>query len=148
MKRLILFGPIVLALLIASVAVAQIGSGYDLTWQTIDGGGGSTSGGGYRLDQTLGQVDAGVQSGGGYVLQGGYWGAAALILPTSTPTPTSTTTATPTRTPTATPTGSRTPTPTPTGSHAPTPTVTPTVTQTGTPQPQYDHWVYLPLVLR
>jgi hypothetical protein len=65
-------------LLLASVARAQSGSGYDLTWSTIDGGGTTWSeGGGYSLGGTIGQPDAGVLSGGGYTLAGGFWGGAA-----------------------------------------------------------------------
>ncbi len=74
MKRAAFYFSIVLALLIVSNVAAQTGSGYDLTWSTIDGGGGTTTGSGYTLDLTLGQADAGVQSGGGYTLQGGFWG--------------------------------------------------------------------------
>jgi hypothetical protein len=73
MKRAALFISIVLALLIVSIAVAQTGSGYDLTWSTIDGGGGSISGSGYSLAGTMGQADAGTLSGGGYTLNGGFW---------------------------------------------------------------------------
>ena len=76
MKRLIIFIPIVLAVFIVSIAVAQSGSGYDLTWSTIDGGGGSSSGGSYTLDGTLGQFEAGTLSGGGYTLSGGFWASA------------------------------------------------------------------------
>jgi len=67
-------------LLLASVARAQSGGGYDLTWSTVDGGGATWSeGGGYALGGTVGQPDAGVLSGGGYTLAGGFWpgGAAA-----------------------------------------------------------------------
>jgi hypothetical protein len=46
---------------------------YDLTWFSIDGGGGQSSGSGYALIGTLGQPDAGVLSGGGYQLAGGFW---------------------------------------------------------------------------
>ncbi len=66
--------------LLASVALAQSGGGYDLTWNTIDGGGYTWSEGGpYSLGSTVGQPDAGVLSGGGYTLAGGFWpgGAAA-----------------------------------------------------------------------
>jgi hypothetical protein len=49
---------------------------YDLTWFSIDGGGGQSSGSGYALIGTLGQPDAGVLSGGGYQLAGGFWPAA------------------------------------------------------------------------
>jgi len=53
---------------------AQSGDGYDLTWSTIDGGGGVSSGGGYLLGGTIGQPDAGAMTGGGYTLVGGFWG--------------------------------------------------------------------------
>jgi len=68
----------VLLSLLASVALAQSGGGYDLTWNTIDGGGYTWSeGGGYALGGTVGQPDAGTLSGGGYTLAGGFWGGAA-----------------------------------------------------------------------
>jgi hypothetical protein len=66
--------------LLSSVARAQSGGGYDLSWSTVDGGGATWSeGGGYSLGGTVGQPDAGVLSGGGYTLAGGFWagGAAA-----------------------------------------------------------------------
>ena len=69
-----------LLVLLPAVALAQTGGGYDLTWSTIDGGGATWSeGGGYALGGTVGQPDAGVLSGGGYTLAGGFWpgGAAA-----------------------------------------------------------------------
>lgn len=63
------------ALLYAQVLVhAQSGAGYDLTWNTVDGGGWTFStGGGYMLGGTIGQPDAGSLSGGGYTLNGGLW---------------------------------------------------------------------------
>ena len=66
---------------LAGLALAQLGS-YDLSWWTVDGGGGTSSGNGYSLTGTLGQPDAGtVASGGGYTLAGGFWhgGVAAAI---------------------------------------------------------------------
>jgi len=66
---------LVAAILGVSAALAQTGGGYDLTWSTIDGGGGSSAGGGYQLAGTLGQPDAGTTlSGGVYSLSGGFWG--------------------------------------------------------------------------
>jgi len=63
-----------LLVLLPAVALAQTGGGYDLTWSTIDGGGYTFSeGGGYSLGGTVGQPDAGVLSGGGYTLAGGFW---------------------------------------------------------------------------
>lgn len=55
-------------------AIAQSGGGYDLTWNTVDGGGATFSaGGGYQLGGTIGQADAGTMSGGAYSLSGGIW---------------------------------------------------------------------------
>jgi hypothetical protein len=74
--------------LTSSQALAQAGGGYDLTWNTVDGGGGMFStGGGFSLGGTIGQPDAGaaVAGGGGYALTGGFWysGAAqfSIFLP-------------------------------------------------------------------
>jgi len=72
----------VVALLViatASIASAQIGGGYDLTWSTIDGGGAMFStGGDYSLGGTIGQPGAGwMLAGGGYTLGSGFWGSGA-----------------------------------------------------------------------
>lgn len=60
-------------IMITSLAVAQTGGVFDLTWSTVDGGGGSSSGGGYALSGTIGQADAGSLSGGNFTLNGGFW---------------------------------------------------------------------------
>jgi len=64
---------VAIALLLA-VSTALARSGYDLSWWTVDGGGGTTSGGSYTLGGTIGQPDAGILSGGNYTLGGGFWG--------------------------------------------------------------------------
>ena len=70
--------PLALLVLIPVVTLAQTGGGYDLTWNTIDGGGYTfREGGGYSLGGTIGQPDAKVLSGGGYTLAGGFWGGEA-----------------------------------------------------------------------
>lgn len=137
---------IVLATLIvclsASAVWAQTGGGFDLTWSTIDGGGGHSKGGTFALTGTIGQADAGTTTGGGYVLAGGFWGFLLADTPTPTPSRTPTTAATPTssmtRTATVTP-GATTSPPTRTSTPAPTvtrttssPTVTPSPTQART----------------
>jgi len=72
-------GALVAMLLVASVAVAQSGGGYDLSWSTVDGGGHTfSSAGGYELGGTVGQHDAGMLTGGGYALSGGFWRGGAL----------------------------------------------------------------------
>ncbi len=75
MKRLIALLPIVALLLFGTNTLqAQTGGGYDLTWNSIDGGGATFStGGGYSLGGTIGQADAGPASGGAYALSGGFW---------------------------------------------------------------------------
>ena len=62
-----------MSILITSFAVAQTGGGFDLTWSTVDGGGGSSSGGDFSLSGTIGQADAGSLSGGNFILNGGFW---------------------------------------------------------------------------
>ena len=66
--------------LIATFAVtgfAQSASAqFSIDWYTIDGGGGTSTGGTFELSGTIGQHDAGVMSGGGYTLTGGYWSGA------------------------------------------------------------------------
>jgi hypothetical protein len=52
---------------------------YSIDWFTIDGGGGTSTGGVYSVSGTIGQPDAGVLSGGSYTLVGGFWGAAIPI---------------------------------------------------------------------
>lgn len=55
---------------------AQTGGPYALTWSSIAGGGGASSGApgtGYLLNGTVGQATAGPISGGGYTLTGGLW---------------------------------------------------------------------------
>jgi len=52
---------------------------YGIDWFTIDGGGGTSTGGVYSVSGTIGQPDAGVASGGNYSLLGGFWGAVNVI---------------------------------------------------------------------
>ncbi|MEN3000632.1 MAG: hypothetical protein ABDI19_02185 [Armatimonadota bacterium] len=66
-----------LALLSLTLAHAQQGGGYDLTWWTIDGGGITfATGGTFHLGGTAGQPDATSAdelTGGTYRLTGGFW---------------------------------------------------------------------------
>ena len=71
--RAVLF-VVILFILSSAVALAQTGDGFDLSWSTIDGGGGTSSGGAFSLSGTVGQPDASVaMTGGSYTLQGGFW---------------------------------------------------------------------------
>jgi hypothetical protein len=56
---------------------------YAISWFTLDGGGGTSTGGVFRINCTIGQPDAGTPlTGGGYSLTGGFW---ALPLAVQTP---------------------------------------------------------------
>ena len=68
--------PVLAFLVVLSLAVpalAQTGGGYDLTWSTIDGGGGELTGGEYTLAGTVGQPEPGALTGGPYIAEGGFW---------------------------------------------------------------------------
>ncbi|MCE7972923.1 MAG: hypothetical protein DYG92_01170 [Leptolyngbya sp. PLA1] len=65
----------------ASPALAQP----TIDWYTIDGGGGTSTGGTYSLSGTIGQPDAGVMTGGTYTLSGGFWVGAATPAPPCDP---------------------------------------------------------------
>lgn len=78
-KRLAFLVALVLCLTASLPVVSQSGSGHDLTWFTIDGGGATLSqGGSFSLNGTIGQADAGTLGGGSYTLVGGFWGASVL----------------------------------------------------------------------
>ena len=51
---------------------------YDLSWYTIDGGGGTGSGGTFDLSGTIGQPDAATGSTGSFKVQGGFWPGACI----------------------------------------------------------------------
>ena len=60
---------ILAALVFASVAYCD----YQIVWSTIDGGGGTSSGGQYTVTGTIAQPDAAYSANGNYELLGGFW---------------------------------------------------------------------------
>jgi len=72
--------------IIFAIALSTHAQQYTIDWFTIDGGGGTSSGGGYTLSGTIGQPDAGTLTGGGYVLEGGFWGGAFAVQQVGSPT--------------------------------------------------------------
>lgn len=79
---------IVTALGAPASALAQTGGTYDLTWNTIDGGGATFSTGGtYSLGGTIGQYDVGTLVGGSYVLAAGFWKGGVTPAATGVDTP-------------------------------------------------------------
>ena len=52
---------------------------FAIDWSTIDGGGGTSTGGVFAVTGTIGQPDAGTMSGGNFTVQGGFWGVIAAV---------------------------------------------------------------------
>ena len=70
---------ICLASLLATMAFRLQAQPYDLTWWSVDGGGGTSTGGVYAVTGTIGQPDAGAMRGGNYSLTGGFWSLIAAV---------------------------------------------------------------------
>ena len=80
MKLLMLF----FVTVIPTIASAQ---SYSIDWFTIDGGGGTSTGGVYSVTGTIGQPDAGpTMSGGTFTLDGGFWAIDAVVQVAGSPT--------------------------------------------------------------
>ncbi len=60
----------------SAVASAQ---SYSIDWFSIDGGGGTSTGGVYSISGTIGQVDAGRMSGGNFSIEGGFWSIVGAV---------------------------------------------------------------------
>jgi len=68
-------------LVVAGGVLAMPTASYDLSWWTVDGGGGVLgSEGGYALSGSIGQPDVGLLAGGDYSLAGGFWGGGKLTV--------------------------------------------------------------------
>jgi hypothetical protein len=76
MIRFLTVAGVAVMILAGAPAQAQMGPGLDLSWNTIDCGGGVVSSGALSLFGTIGQPDAGVMTGGGLELLGGFIGGA------------------------------------------------------------------------
>jgi len=67
----------------ALAATAQ----YAINWSTIDGGGGTSTGGVYSVSGTIGQPDAGpTMTNGPYALAGGFWALPTAVQTDGAPT--------------------------------------------------------------
>jgi hypothetical protein len=54
-------------------AQAQSGSGFDLHWNVIGGGGGTSTGSGFSVTGTIGQTAVGPASQGAFSVAQGFW---------------------------------------------------------------------------
>ena len=69
-----------LLMLATAVSAQPAGGGPEINWYTIDGGGGTSTGGTFSLSGTIGQPDAGgPMTGGTFSLTGGFWPGAVPL---------------------------------------------------------------------
>ena len=81
-KRPYLIAPL-LAVALGVPAVAQ----YSIDWYTIDGGGGTSTGGVYSVSGTIGQPDPGpTMTNGQYSVTGGFWALPQAVQTEGAPT--------------------------------------------------------------
>ena len=62
------------------LAISAFAQTYSIDWSTIDGGGGTSTGGVYSVSGTIGQPDAGgPMTNGQYSVTGGFWALPTAI---------------------------------------------------------------------
>ncbi len=103
LKRAVVAAALLAGLATAGVALAQTSTNFDLSWNVLGGGGGTSESASFAAEGTTGQPIVGRSESGSFALDAGFWpGAAGPAEPTSTGLPPAT--ATPTGgPPTATP---------------------------------------------
>jgi len=72
-KRTILPTVILVGLLLLVTSGLVQADQHKIVWSTIDGGGGTSTGGTYQLEGTIGQPDAAYSYGGDCEVLGGFW---------------------------------------------------------------------------
>ena len=82
----LLFSLILLSTLNLQPSTAQAQT-YSIDWHTLDGGGGTSTGGVYSVSGTIGQPDAGgPMTNGQYSVTGGFWALPTAVQTTNAPT--------------------------------------------------------------
>lgn len=66
-------GPVAMQRRTDPTAAPKLLQAYDLSWWSVDGGGGTSSGGVFAVTGSLGQPDAGSAGGCGTAVAGGVW---------------------------------------------------------------------------
>ena len=78
---------VLLALAFTALVVRAQAQTYSIDWYKIAGGGGTSTGGVYAVNGTIGQHDAGgPMTGGNYSLTGGFWSLIAVVQTGGAPT--------------------------------------------------------------
>jgi len=80
-----MYSPTRAASLIALFVATTLAADFTVDWHTVDGGGGTSSGGTFALSGTVGQHDAGAMAGGNFELTGGFWSGAPMQNQSSCP---------------------------------------------------------------
>lgn len=76
-KRLIILAAILVLLLVVALPLLRAQGGLSLAWGNISSGYGISSGGGFRVAGTSGEIDGGsAASGDGFTMTGGFWSGA------------------------------------------------------------------------
>jgi hypothetical protein len=78
--------PLTIVLLAVGLTFSSRAQPFVLTWYSVDGGGGASTGGVYSVRGTMGQPDAGRLAGGACSLMGGFWGVLAVLAQPGVPT--------------------------------------------------------------
>jgi|SRR5580765_3058877 len=74
-------------LLLVACALNSRAQSYSIDWSTIDGGGGTSTGGVYSVSGTIGQPDAGgAMTNGQYSVTGGFWALPTAVQVSGAPT--------------------------------------------------------------
>ncbi len=81
LRRTIWTAATIAAVWLAPAQGEALAQNFDLSWYTIDGGGGTSTGNGLTVTGTIGQPDAGVMTGGGLMVQGGFWPGRQFVGP-------------------------------------------------------------------
>ena len=77
---------LLLAILALGIPVRARAQTYSIDWFTVDGGGGTSSGGIYSVSGTIGQPDAGApMTGGNFSITGGFWSLYSVVQIPGTP---------------------------------------------------------------
>jgi hypothetical protein len=74
---------VLLCLLLLSIGAGATADdpAFRLDWQVVASGGGSSAGGGFQIQGSIGQPAVSVLRGGAYVLRGGFWQGEGSPLP-------------------------------------------------------------------
>lgn len=80
-------GTILALLAVCGAAISTHAQTFTIDWHTIDGGGGTSTGGVFTISGTIGQPDAGgPMTGGNFSLTGGFWALPAVVQTPGAPT--------------------------------------------------------------